>query len=67
MPALSSPWMALLWLSRAGARFTENKRVIVDGRHEGVTLQMAGQWLLLEVQGLGLRLAWDLKVFDLMH
>ena len=23
---------------------------------------MAGQWLLLDVQGLGLRLAWDLQV-----
>ena len=27
---------------------------------------MAGQWLLLEVQGLGLRLAWDLKVTSSM-
>ena len=27
-----------------------------------MTLQMAGQWLLLDVQGLGLRLAWDLQV-----
>ena len=38
------------------------KSDLVLGRHEGVTLQMAGQWLLLDVQGLGLRLAWDLQV-----
>lgn len=35
----------------------------VPGRHGGVTLQQAGAWLLVEVQGLGLRLVWDTKDF----
>ena len=39
------------------------RTLAVPGVHQGVTMQLAGLWLVLEVQGLGITLVWDTKDF----
>ena len=41
--------------------------IVIPGQHNGVTFEQAGDWLFIEVQGLGFKLHWNLKVLKFIE